>query len=334
MILVTGATGILGRVIVLELLRKGKTVYAAKRSSSDIEDVKKSYIYYTRDAEMFFDKIHWIDLELNDFRRIEKKLIGIEEIYHCAAKVSYDPKDEHEISKINIEGTKNILKAAVQANIKKFLYVSSAAIFATKKDQIISENSEYNNFKKATFYAAAKYKAELQVLKAVKAGLKTIMINPGMIIGSGNWNDSSGQLLTQLINSKYTYSGGTGCVDVRDVAKIAIALMEKNKFGELFILVSENKKYVELHQFINKNINKLDPFILSKNILLIGRFSKIFLGRLFPELRMLTKPNIEFLASFPKLSNKKLMNELQYHFIPIEESIHFHIGNYLHETIR
>jgi len=117
--------------------------------------LKKSFIYYTKDAEMFFDKIHWIDLELNDCRRIEKKLIGIEEIYHCAAKVSYDPKDEHEISKINIEGTKNILKAAVQANIKKFLYVSSAAIFATKKDHIISKNSEYINFKKATLYSAA-----------------------------------------------------------------------------------------------------------------------------------------------------------------------------------
>ena len=97
-----------------------------------------------------------------------------------------------------------------------------------------------------------------------------------MIIGSENWDDSSSQLLTQLINSKYAYSGGTGCVDVRDVAKIAIALMEKNKFGERFILASENKKYVELHQVINKNINKLAPFILSKNILLIGRFLNYF----------------------------------------------------------
>lgn len=331
MVLVTGATGILGRVIVLELLKNGKTVFAAKRTSSNLDEVRKSFRYYTDNAETFFNKIHWIDLDLNDPKNIDQNIKGIEDIYHCAAKVSYDPADAEIINHINTEGTKKILKAAVKAGIKRFLHVSSAAVFRNQEDSFINEISKYIDCKKATLYAISKYKAEIEVIKARAEGLNTIIINPGMIIGSGNWENSSNQLLTRFIESFYTFSGGSGCIDVRDVAKIAVLLMDRNTVCGQFILVSENKKFEEISKIIRNKINKPKALILTKKNLQIGCFLNLFLGKIFPKLRMLTQANIDFLSLYPKLSNLKIILELEYHFIPVEESILFHISNYLRQ---
>lgn len=78
----------------------------------------------------------------------------------------------------------------------------------------------------------------MEVWRASAEGLNTVIVNPGIIIGSGNWKESSGTLFKELGENAYTFSGGTSDVDVRDVAQISIELMEKNIFGERFILIS------------------------------------------------------------------------------------------------
>ena len=132
------------------------------------------------------------------------------------------------------------------------------------------------------------------------------------------------------MNSWYTFSGGAPCVDVRDVAKTAVALMNKNVFGERFIIASENKKYSELSHMVKRKLHKAEAVVIPKSILNIALILNV-LGWLFPKLRMLTKPNIEFLTSFQKVSNKKIVKELDYTFIPIEESINFHINNFMNK---
>ena len=128
MILVTGATGILGRVIVLELLKRGKTVRATKRKTSDVEEVKNSFRFYTENPTEFFNKIEWINVDFEDIFSLQKALVGIEEVYHCAAKVSFHPKDEKKMYQTNIEGTKQLLYACENSSVKKFLFVSSIAV--------------------------------------------------------------------------------------------------------------------------------------------------------------------------------------------------------------
>ena len=128
MIFVTGATGILGRVIVLELLKKGEKVRAAKRPSSNISEVKHSYQFYTENSDTFFNQIEWIDVDFDDIHSLQNALKDVTEVYHCAAKVSFHPKDEKEMYHTNIKGTENLLFVCENSGVRKFLHVSSIAV--------------------------------------------------------------------------------------------------------------------------------------------------------------------------------------------------------------
>ena len=329
MVLVTGATGILGRVLVLELLKKGKKVRAAKRKSSNIEEVKKSWLFYTADAERLFEQIEWVDVDLWDLDSLRAALDGVEEVYHASAKVSFHPKDAQEMLRTNVEGTKNMLYIAEEKQVKKFLFVSSIAVLdEVNENGIIDENSQFNSKEEHSGYAQSKYLAEMEVWRSSAEGMNTIIINPGVIIGTGNWGNSSGELFTTFEKNPFTFSGGTAYVDVRDVAKIAVELMNKNKFGERYIILSENRKYQDLSDIVRLKLGKSKTKILPKPILNFAYWLNVLLGWLIPSLKRVTKSNIEAVTSFTPISNEKIKRELNYNFIPINESIDFHLGNY------
>ncbi len=330
MILVTGATGILGRVIVLELLKRGKTVRATKRKSSNLEEVKNSFGFYTENHTEFFNKIEWINVDFEDIYSLQKALVGVEEVYHCAAKVSFHPKDKRKMYKTNIEGTKQLLYASENSSVKKFLFVSSIAVLdGFNENGELDESSDFNPKIDHSSYAISKHFSEMEVWRASAEGLNVAIVNPGLIIGSGNWNESSGTLFKELGENAYTFSGGTSYVDVRDVAKISVELMENNIFGERFILISENKKYEEIANFIKQKLGKSATKIIPNGLLKVGVFLNAILGWLISPLKMANKVNVQSVTEFNKISNKKIKEKLNYEFIPLEESLAFHLENYL-----
>ncbi|MDF2553297.1 MAG: NAD-dependent epimerase [Chryseobacterium sp.] len=332
MVFVTGATGILGRIVVLELLKKGKTVRAAKRPASDIDEVKHSYQFYTENPEVFFNKIEWTNVDFDDIHSLQNALNGITEVYHCAAKVSFHPKDEKEMYHTNIKGTENLLFACENSSVQKFLHVSSIAVLDGMNEKgELDEGSDFNPKTEHSAYAISKHLSEMEVWRASAEGLNTIIINPGMIVGTGNWKQSSGELFSTFEKNSFTFSGGSAYVDVRDVAKIAVDLMEKDRFGERFILISESKKYAEIGNQIRRKLDLKDVKILSKFILNIGRWLNIFLGWLIPQLKMATRTNIESVTSSSIISNQKVKDTLDYDFIPVQESIDFHLNNYIND---
>lgn len=329
MVLVTGATGILGRVLVLELLKQGKSVRATKREMSNLQEVKKSWNFYTSQADEYFKKIEWVEVDFEDLDSLRIALEGIEEVYHCSAKVSFYLKDEAEMFKTNIEGTKNLLYIAEEKSVKKFLFVSSIAVFDKINEKgEIDEESDFDGKKQNSAYALSKYLSEMEVWRAYAEGMNTIIINPGVIIGSGNWGKSSGDLFPSFEKSPFSFSGGTAYVDVRDVAKTAVILMEKEKFGERYIIISENKKYKEVADKIRQFLGKNESVILPKFWLNLGYGLNLALGWLFPYLRIISKENIKMLTEFTPISNKKIIKELNFQFISVKDSLDFHLKNY------
>ena len=298
MILVTGATGILGRVIVLELLKRGKSVRATKRKSSNLQEVRKSFQFYTETPNEYFDSIEWIEVDFEDIHSLQNALNGVEEVYHCAAKVSFHPKDEKKLYQTNIEGTKQLLFACQNSSVKKFLFVSSIAVLdGFNENGELDESSDFNPKIDHSAYAISKHFSEMEVWRASAEGLNTVIVNPGLIIGSGNWNESSGTLFKELGENSYTFSGGTSYVDVRDVAKISVELMENNIFGERFILISENKKYEEIANFIKQKLGKSATKIIPNGLLKVGVFFDFFIGY-FVEFRH--RLHIHFIRHFER----------------------------------
>lgn len=329
MVLVTGATGILGRVIVLELLKQGKEVRATKRPSSNLKEVRASYRFYTDKPDFYFDKIQWMDVDFEDLDSLQEALIGVNEVYHCAAIVSFNPQDDKAMNKTNVDGTRNLLYAVENSTVEKFLFVSSIAVLDGYNEQgMMDENSDFNPKLNHSGYAISKHLSEMEVWRASAEGLNTVIINPGLIIGSGNWKKSSGDLISKSSHS-YTFPGGTAYVDVRDVARIAIELMARNAFGERFIIISENEKFRLVSDKVRKVLGKSPAKLLPEFLYTIFPIISFLLGWLIPILKMLSKTNIETVRNDSRVSNNKIIKFLDYQFIPVSESIDFHLKNYL-----
>ncbi|WP_336958736.1 NAD-dependent epimerase/dehydratase family protein [Chryseobacterium contaminans] len=332
MVFVTGATGILGRIIVLELLKRGKNVRASKRPGSNLNEVRHSYSFYTENPDDFFNKIEWMNVDFDDIDSLKDALKGVDEVYHCAAKVSFHPKDEKEMYHTNIKGTENLLYACEGSEVKKFLHVSSVAVLDNYNEKgELDEDSDFNPKLEHSAYAISKHLSEMEVWRASAEGMNVVIINPGMIVGSGNWTQSSGELFSTFEDNSFTFAGGSAYVDVRDVAKTAIELMENNIFGERFIIVAENKRYADLAKQIRTGLGLKEAKILARWQLNIGKWTNTLFGWLIPKLRMVTESNIEAISSFNTISNHKVTEKLNYQFIPIQESIDFHLNNYIND---
>ncbi|MDO3423777.1 NAD-dependent epimerase/dehydratase family protein [Chryseobacterium sp. APV1] len=332
MVFVTGATGILGRVIVLELLKKGKNVRAAKRPTSNLNEVRHSYTFYTENPNDFFNRIEWVDVDFNDIYSLQEALKDVDEVYHCAAKVSFHPHDEKEMYRTNIKGTENLMYACEDSGVKKFLHVSSIAVLDNFNEKgELDEESDFNPKLDHSAYALSKHLSEMEVWRASAEGLNVVIVNPGIIIGSGNWGNSSGDVFPTFEKNSFTFSGGSSYVDVRDVAEISIKLMEKNIFGERFIVIAENRRYAELGKQIRSRLNLKEAKILSDFQLNIGVLANTLFGWLIPALRMATRSNVKSISEMNTVSNEKIKSRLNYQFIPLSESIDFHLNNYIND---
>ena len=189
--LITGATGIVGAHVALQLLLQNKPVVAIKREGSDVSKTKKLFSYYTSEADVLFNKIKWINADLNDIYSLLDALDGIETVYHCAGFVSFNSKDNKQMHRVNSDGTANMVNACLEKNIKAFCHVSSIATLQNpdiKKN--IDETVYWKSSPYASDYAISKYNGEREVWRGIEEGLNAVIVNPGIILSPGFWSQS------------------------------------------------------------------------------------------------------------------------------------------------
>jgi len=324
MILVTGGTGLVGSHLLYKLTLKGYTVRAIFRSKDKIAAVKHVFSYYTDNVDVLFSKIEWVKANINDIPSLTTAFLNITKVYHCAAFISFDTNDYYALRRINIEGTANIVNFCLSNAVEKLCYVSSiATIGDAENNAIITENTHWNPEEEHSVYAITKYGAEMEVWRGTQEGLNAVVVNPGIIIGSGFWRSGSGSLFKRIYKGMPYYTNGVvGYVDVNDVVCIMLELMESDLQNNRYILISENLSYKDFFIKVATQLGVKPPKKeASKMMLNIAWRMDWLRAFLRDKRRRLTKNASKSITTISNYSNEKIVAELQYNFKSTDESI-------------
>lgn len=314
-ILVTGGTGFLGSYIIKELIEKGYNVRAIRRGHKLPSWIDTSIT----------DKVEWIEADILDVVSLEEAMEGVEKVIHSAAIVSFHNKDKEKMNQVNVDGTANVVNIALEKNVKRLIHISSvAALGRTAGGGHVNEEKKWEESKVNTHYARSKYKAELEVWRGIAEGLEAVILNPSTILGYGDWHSSSCTIFKNIYEEFKWYAPGiNGFVDVEDVARAAVLLLESDITEQRYIVNSENWPFKKLMDSIAENFNKTKPKKESSPSLIaiawrLEKIKSIFTGKK----PLLTKESARVALSKTYFENDKILAALPgFSFTPLEESI-------------
>jgi dihydroflavonol-4-reductase len=325
MIFVTGASGLLGSHLLIELLSRGEEIKALKRTSSKLDTVKSIFHFYLGDkSETEFNKISWIDGDVLDINSLIEGISGCNKVYHCAAMVSFVKKDFKKMMKVNKTGTANVVNVCIDSPIEQLVYVSStAAIGRDGSKEFYTEDNKWVSNPDNSNYAVTKYSAENEVWRGVEEGLNAIIVNPCVILGPGNWNESSLSIFKVVKKGLRFYTPGLNAfVDVRDVAYAMVELSDNKIENQRFLVTSENVFFKDLFEKIAKAFDVKAPSIKVKPWL-AGLAWRIegFLHFLFGKKQNITKETAGSSMKITKYSSQKLKDAIGIEFYSIDDSV-------------
>ncbi len=324
MILVTGGTGLVGSHLLYHLLLENDSVKAIHQKTSDINTVQKIFSYYTSNHEEVFNKIIWVEAKLNDVSALNTAFKDITYVYHCAALVSFNPSDYQKMRRVNIDGTTNIVNLCITNSVKKLCFVSSiAAVEKNTDNDVIDESENWNSANYKSGYAITKYGAEMEVWRASQEGVDVVIVNPGVILGSGYWHKGTGNLFT-VINKgfKFYTEGVTGFVGVKDVVLIMQKLMQSDIKNERFILVAQNISFKNVFFYIADALHKKRPTIKVSKVLseIIWRFD-LLKSKVTFSAPLITKNSARSSQSKRYYSSQKINKILKFEFESMVKTI-------------
>jgi dihydroflavonol-4-reductase len=238
--LVTGASGHIGNVLVRQLLAKGERVRALVRPGGIPEALNGL-------------AVELVPGDLLDLPSLTEALRGAEYVHHLGARISLTPGTDPETWRVNLDGTRNLLEAASQAKIRRFLFASSIYALRRPASGIVDESFPYDPNSAYGDYDRSKAAASLAVLQAVKDGLEAVLLCPTAVTGPFDFKGSEagrGILYNMAPGIKFTIDGAYDFVDVRDVARGFIQAAERGHCGEMYILGGERLTVQEVSKII------------------------------------------------------------------------------------
>jgi dihydroflavonol-4-reductase len=320
----TGSTGLLGAHLLIHLKCKGKRIRCLIRSTSSMKQIEQVCSFYGESFEKLKSSVDWVVGDTLDYVHLKECMKGASEVYHCAAVVSFNSKDRQAMLKINVQGTANMVDAALSNKVEKFCFISSIASLGKTLDYSpVLENTPRKTDEKVSAYSESKFKSELQVWRGIAEGLNAVILNPGVILGSGMLEKGSMLIVKNGIKGIPFYTKATtGYVDVRDVCAGAIQLMEKELFGQRFIFVSENAHNGQIFGMLARNFGKKPPrYEVGPAALRIGVFVSSFLSIFSGKTSQLTNDTVQSAQHPVTYSNEKIREALDFEFIPLEQTI-------------
>lgn len=322
MVFVTGGTGLVGGYLLRQLLKEGKKVKALYRERFPSLLTKEE-----------IGSIEWVQGGVFDIPLLYETCTACDEVYHCAGLVSFNPRKKDELVRINMEGTANVVNACIEGKVRKLVHISSVSALGRKRDGMtVNEDSKWSEESNLSNYGRSKYLAELEVWRGISEGLNAVIVNPVIILGVGDWNDSSAATFKNAYKEFPWYTEGiSGFVDAGDVAMAMVRLMESDISGEKFILSAENLPYREIFNKMAASFGKKPPHRkVSKTMAgIVWRLEKLksmFSG----QDPLLTKETAETAQMKVYFDSSKLLNALpSFSYKPISRSIEEACREYL-----
>jgi nucleoside-diphosphate-sugar epimerase len=242
---VTGATGLIGSHLVLRLAEEGMPVTALFRNENGKAEVLNLFRFYGK--ENLFQQLLWVKGDVEDADDMFDLTEGMRTVFHCAAIVSYHKKEASRMMEVNINGTKNVVNACIENEVKHLIHVSSISALGDSKGEVIDEETprDFNDYH--SNYSKGKYLSEQEVWRGIQEGLNATILNPGVIFGPNNCTRSSGTMIARIEKGLPALpAGGSGIVSVLDVVEVMIRAAKQEPTNERYILCAENIRMSEL----------------------------------------------------------------------------------------
>lgn len=331
MILITGASGLVGSHLLLKQLEKSQKIRAIIRSKEAKKKIAEVFSYYDTVFSKIESNIEWCYGDITDELFMSGVFEGVKKVYHCAAYVSFNEKDKKKIYRTNIKGTSVVVNLCLSHGVEKLVHVSSIAAIKVSDDlKETTEDMGWPSGKQST-YAYSKTQSEFEVWRGVEEGLKAVVVNPSVILGPGNWSAGSGRIFSRVFSGmQYFTRGVTGFVDVRDVVKAMIMLMESEIHAKRYILNGENLSYEDLFKNIAKHLKVNPPWKYASPRLTSIAWRLAKLGSLFTfSTPQLTRNTSAASHRIQKYTSNRIKEDLKLDFYPIQDTIRFSCQKFL-----
>lgn len=314
-VLVTGATGMVGSELTRQLLDEGAAVRILRRTSSSLDLLGSA----ATEVE------HAIG-DIRDYESVARAMKGVDHVYHTAGFIGFGGRREYEqLRAINVEGTANVVNAALRSDVVRLVHTSSMAAFGRpeRPHGMIDEGAAWTPSRQNSRYAESKYEAELEVHRGVAEGLDAVIVNPSLIFGIGKPGENTREIVEKVRRGRFPGIpvGGTNVVDVRDVARGHRLAMLHGRTGERYFLGGENLSWESILQILADALNVAPPSRHVPPTLAMGiAWVMEAVAALSRSRALISRETVRTANRFYRYSNRRAVEELEWSFRPFAET--------------